>query len=156
MIGISIAKLRPEAILPAYAHGSDADAGMDLCAVERFVLYKDEPKLVRTGIAIQLPPGFEGQIRSRSGLALKYGVSVLNAPGTIDPSYRGEIGVILIWNGFKGNHKEDHCFYIEPGDRIAQLVISQYSPVVWNLVPILAETQRGEGGFGSTGVGSNA
>jgi len=101
--------------------------------------------LVPTGIAIALPEGFEGQIRPRSGLALKHGVTILNAPGTIDSDYRGEIGIILI------NHGEQ-IFRIERGDRIAQMIIAPFIRATWCPANILTETTRGNGGFGSTGI----
>ncbi len=131
--------------LPAYA--SEASAGMDLLAAT------DGPQsiapggrsVVATGIAIALPPGFEAQIRPRSGLALKLGVTVLNAPGTIDADYRGEIGVILI------NHGTE-TFAVERGMRIAQMIIAPVSRADWQEVPSLPESDRGDGGFGSTGL----
>jgi dUTP pyrophosphatase len=98
-VNVQIKKLR-DVPLPEYAHGPEEDAGFDLRAAEPVRLRKDVPTLVKTGLAIALPPGYEAQIRSRSGLALKEGLYVLNAPATIDPGYRGEIGVILVWNGF--------------------------------------------------------
>ena len=106
--------------IPAYSHGPAEDAGMDLYADETVYLRPNEPEVVKTGLFVELPPGCEAQIRSRSGLALKYGIVVLNSPGTIDPAYRGEIGVILCWNG----HKQvgDQPFLIEKGMRIAQMV----------------------------------
>lgn len=164
MVRIPIKLLYPDAQIPRYAHGSAEDAGLDLVAVERVVLWPHAPTLVKTGLAIALPPGFEAQIRSRSGLALKYGVQVYNAPGTVDPSYRGEIGVILAWNGYRGNWRDcrgveiqtgpDARFVVEPGDRIAQLVVTRYAPaemVVLAAGEELPDSVRGEGGFGSTG-----
>lgn len=122
-------------------------AGMDLRAVvsEPIVLGSLDRVIVKTGLFIALPAGFEAQVRPRSGLAAKKGVTVLNAPGTIDADYRGEIGVILV-----NLSKED--FTIENGDRIAQLVIAKYERADWNSVNELSETSRGSGGFGSTGV----
>lgn len=143
---IKIKKLHPNAIIPTYAHGPDEDAGMDLCAVENKILYKDFPTLIKTGLSIELPPGYEAQIRSRSGLALNRGIYVLNAPGTVDPGYRGEIGVVLCWNGFM--HGDGPT--VRTGDRIAQLVIARYEPVEWESGD-LSTTNRGDGGFGSTG-----
>ena len=136
--------------IPAYAHGADADAGMDLYADETVYLVPNEPLLVKTGLFIELPPGYEAQIRSRSGMALKQGVIVLNAPGTIDPSYRGEIGVILLWNGHRqvGNQS----LMIEKGTRIAQMVVSQYEEIEFETAEALSSTDRGTGGFGSTGA----
>ncbi len=131
--------------LPTYA--TDQSAGMDLTAAleEAIELAPGQRALVPTGISIALPPGYEAQIRPRSGLAIKYGVTVLNTPGTIDADYRGEIKVVLI------NHGQDE-FVIERGMRIAQMVIARHANVKWNVVKDLNETERGEGGFGSTGT----
>jgi dUTP pyrophosphatase len=120
-------------------------AGYDLCASKAVTIKSGEFEKVPTGIRISMPMGLEAQVRPRSGLAAKNGVTVLNAPGTIDSDYRGEICVILINHG-----KED--FVIEPGMRIAQLVFSQVTKVNFKQVDFLDETSRGEGGFGSTGV----
>lgn len=131
--------------LPFYA--TEHSAGMDLCAAitENLIIKPMERSLVPTGIAIALPEGFEAQIRPRSGLALKNGIVVPNSPGTIDADYRGEVCVILMNLG-----SED--FIITRGLRIAQMVIAQYTRALWNVVPELSDTQRGSGGFGSTGV----
>ena len=131
--------------LPSYE--TLLSAGMDLRAVtnEPIVLGTLERVIIKTGLFIALPGGYEAQVRPRSGLAAKKGVTVLNAPGTIDADYRGEIGVILV-----NLSKED--FTIENGDRIAQLVIAKYERADWNKVTELSETSRGSGGFGSTGV----
>lgn len=130
--------------LPSYA--TLASAGMDLKAVlaAPVSLAPLERKIIGTGLKIALPEGYEAQVRPRSGLAAKHGITVLNAPGTIDADYRGEIGVILV------NLSNDE-FTIEPGERIAQLVIAQYTQVKWFPVDQLDETERGKGGFGSTG-----
>lgn len=121
-------------------------AGLDLRAniKKAFYLNPFQRVLVPTGIKIALPDKFEGQIRPRSGLALKHGITVLNSPGTIDADYRGEIGVILI-------NLSDENFKIKPGDRIAQLIISNFTKVKWKLVKDLGESERGNSGFGSTG-----
>ena len=129
-------------ILPAY--GSEGAAGMDLVAAEESVLLPGEWTSVGTGLRLEIPPGFEGQVRPRSGLALKHGVTVLNTPGTIDADYRGEVRVILINHG-----KED--FRIEPGDRIAQVVFAEVTRVELERAGELEETERSSGGFGSTG-----
>lgn len=131
--------------LPTYA--TDKSAGMDLSAAleEAIELDAGERALVPTGLAIALPDGFEAQIRPRSGLALKHGVTVLNSPGTIDADYRGEIKVILI------NHGKEP-FVIERGMRIAQMVVERYETVAWDVVDDLEASERGEGGFGSTGT----
>ena len=130
--------------LPAYA--TQSSAGLDLKAVlaEAVTLGPLERKIVGTGLKIALPEGYEAQVRPRSGLAAKHGITVLNAPGTIDADYRGEIGVILV-------NLSNELFTIQPGERIAQLVVAQYSQVEWSPVESLDSTQRGEGGFGSTG-----
>ena len=130
--------------LPSYA--SVAAAGMDLRAnlSESFVLKSLERALVATGLFIELPIGFEAQIRPRSGLAFKNGLTVLNSPGTIDADYRGEIKVILV-----NLSKED--FIINDGERVAQMVIARHEQADWMQVAQLDETARGEGGFGSTG-----
>lgn len=120
-------------------------AGYDLCASEAVTLKAGEFEKVPTGIRISMPMGMEAQIRPRSGLAAKYGVTVLNAPGTIDSDYRGEICVILINHG-----KKD--FIIEPGMRIAQMVFAHVTQVAFEQVDTLDDTARGAGGFGSTGV----
>ncbi|RED48903.1 dUTP diphosphatase [Seonamhaeicola aphaedonensis] len=124
-----------------------ASAGMDLRAnIEEAITLKPlERTIVKTGLFIELPIGYEAQVRPRSGLAAKKGITVLNAPGTVDADYRGEIGVILV------NLSNDD-FTIENGERIAQLVIAKHERAEWNLVEILSETSRGEGGFGSTGI----
>lgn len=130
--------------LPHYE--TEASAGMDLRAnnEEAIVLKPLERAIVKTGIFIELPIGHEAQVRPRSGLAAKKGITVLNAPGTIDADYRGEIGVILV-------NLSNENFTVENGERIAQLVISKHERVEWQQVEKLEETSRGEGGFGSTG-----
>ena len=130
--------------LPKYE--TSGSAGMDLHAniPEQIVLKPMERSLVKTGLHIALPEGYEAQIRPRSGLAYKKGITVLNSPGTIDADYRGEIGVILV------NISEKN-FIIEDGERIAQMVIATYEKAAWKEVEVLSETKRGEGGFGSTG-----
>lgn len=131
-------------LLPDYA--TEGASGMDIRAnLETSVLIKPfERVLIPTGIFIQLPEGFEAQIRPRSGLAFKYGMTVLNSPGTIDSDYIGEIKILLI------NLSQEN-FLIENGERIAQMIISQYTKINWEQVEILTQTKRGEGGFGSTG-----
>lgn len=135
--------LHPDAILPRYAHGPEEDAGMDLHAVEEVVLEPGVPALVPTGLAIELPPGYEAQIRPRSGLALRHAITLPNAPATIDPGYRGEIRVILLNLGRTP-------YRVHKGDRIAQMVIARYEAIEW-VEAELSETRRGEGGFGSSG-----
>ena len=131
--------------LPAYATAQSA--GMDLRAnlAEPVVLHPLERRLIPTGLHIALPEGYEAQVRPRSGLALKHGLTVLNSPGTIDADYRGEIGVVLV------NLSQDD-FVVNDGERIAQLVIARYEQVALVPVEALDETERGEGGYGHTGV----
>ena len=140
---VSFKRLVPEAVLPAYAR--PGDAGMDLCSVESLVIPAGGRSLVRTGLKMALPAGYEAQVRPRSGLALKRGVTVLNTPGTIDEGYRGEIGVVLANFG-------DEDFRVETGDRIAQMVIAPVTRAEISETDELDATDRGEGGFGSTGV----
>ena len=131
--------------LPTYA--TEQSAGMDLSAAldEAIELDSGDRALIPTGLSIALPAGYEAQIRPRSGLALKNGITVLNSPGTIDADYRGEIKVLLI------NHGKE-AFTVERGMRIAQMVVERYETVGWEVVKDLEESDRGEGGFGSTGT----
>jgi len=140
---VKIRRLHPDATLPKYAHGPAEDAGLDLCAVAAATLEPGVPVLVPTGLAIELPAGFEAQIRPRSGLALKHAITLPNSPGTIDPAYRGEIGVIMLNLG-------QVPYRVSKGDRIAQMVIARYEAVEWAETE-LSDTARGEGGFGSSG-----
>ena len=130
--------------LPSYE--TSASAGLDIRAFieEKLTLSPGERKLIKTGLFLEIPEGYEAQVRPRSGLALKNGITVLNSPGTIDADYRGEIGVILI------NHSSE-IFEINSGDRIAQLVFAKVEQAVWFETESLNETERGHGGFGSTG-----
>lgn len=136
-------RIHPDAVLPQYAHPSDA--GMDLRSVDECVIPPGKRALVHTGLVMLLPPMYEGQVRSRSGLALKSGVMVLNSPGTVDSGYRGELGVILANFG-------DSDFKVAKGDRIAQLVIAPVTQPQVEETDIVDDTDRGSGGFGSTGV----
>jgi dUTP pyrophosphatase len=140
---IRIARLREDAVLPVYAHGPAEDAGLDLRAVEGVVLAPGKPQLVPTGLTIELPPGYEAQIRPRSGMALHHAITLPNSPATIDPGYRGEIRVILLNLG-------QHAYEIHAGDRIAQMVIARYEAIEWEEAE-LSPSQRGTGGFGSSG-----
>ena len=139
---LSFKRIHPDAVLPSYAHPSDA--GMDLRSVDTLALAPGQRALVHTGLVINLPPMYEAQVRPRSGLALKHGVTVLNTPGTIDSGYRGEIGVILINLG-------DGAFEIAKGDKIAQLVIAPVTQPEVVETDEVDDTDRGAGGFGSTG-----
>lgn len=138
---IRIKRLHADAHLPAYAHGPQEDAGLDLRSVERVVLEPGISQAVPTGIAIELPPGYEAQVRPRSGLGLKHSLTVNF--GTIDPGYRGEIRVIMFNLG-------KAPYSIEKGDRIAQLVIAKYEAIEWEETE-LSDSTRGAGGFGSSG-----
>ena len=140
---IRIKRLSEHARLPSYAHGPGEDAGMDLCAMEDALLEVGVAASVRTGLCIELPAGYEAQIRPRSGLALRHAVILPNAPGTIDPGYRGEIRVILLNLG-------KQPYRIHAGDRIAQMIVGRYEAVEWEEGE-LNDSERGAGGFGSTG-----
>jgi dUTP pyrophosphatase len=131
--------------LPNYE--TNASAGMDLRAyiTEAITLQPLGRAIIKTGLFVELPIGYEAQVRPRSGLAAKKGITVLNSPGTIDADYRGEIGVILV-------NLSSQDFIVENGERIAQLVIAKHERTEWTLVEELSETKRGEGGFGSTGI----
>ena len=136
-------KIHPDAVLPSYAHPSDA--GMDVRSVEDLVIAPWKRALVHTGLVMLLPPTYEAQVRPRSGLALKSGVTVLNTPGTIDSGYRGEVGVILANFG-------EADFQVKKGDKIAQIVIAPVTQPEIVETTEVDETDRGSGGFGSTGV----
>ena len=140
---VKFRKIDPAAILPSYAH--PGDAGMDVRSVEELVFEPGGRKLVRTGLVMMLPTGYEAQVRPRSGLALKNGVTVLNTPGTIDEGYRGEVGVILANFGAEP-------FRVEKGAKIAQIVIAPCTRAEIVETAEVDETARGAGGFGSTGV----
>lgn len=135
-------RIHPDAVLPAYAHPSDA--GMDIRSVADMMVPARGRALVPTGLVVLLPPLYEAQVRPRSGLALKHGITVLNTPGTIDSGYRGEIGVILF-------NSSDVDFQIKKGDRVAQVVIAPVIQPVIEEAQEIDETDRGAGGFGSTG-----
>lgn len=139
-------KIVNKSAYPTPAYATEKSAGMDLKAniSEPVVLGPLERAMIPTGLFIALPDGTEAQVRPRSGLAAKHGISVLNSPGTIDADYRGEIGVILV-------NLSNEPFVINPGERIAQMVVAKYEKVEWREVEVLDETERGAGGFGSTG-----
>ena len=136
-------RLCPDAVLPAYAH--PGDAGMDIRSVDDLEIAPGTRALVHTGLVMILPPGWEAQVRPRSGLALKHGVTVLNTPGTIDAGYRGEVGVILANFG-------NAPFAVKKGDRIAQVVVAPVTTAAIEETDVVDDTDRGGGGFGSTGV----
>ena len=145
MIEVKVKKLHPKAIVPRYM--TEHAAGMDLCTVadESVVLAPGERVLLPTGLAMEIPPGYEGQVRPRSGLALKKGIALVNSPGTIDADYRGEIGIIII------NHGSE-AVEIMPGDRVAQLIVAPVIRAALVEVDGLNDTGRNSGGFGHTGL----
>lgn len=132
---------------PIPSYETEQSAGMDLHAnIDASITLKPlERTIIKTGLFIALPPGFEAQVRPRSGLAAKKGITVLNSPGTVDADYRGEIGVILV-------NLSDEDFVIQDGERIAQMVIAKHERVTWQQMDVLNETERGASGFGSTGM----
>ena len=140
---VKFRRIDPSAALPSYAH--PGDAGMDIRSIEELVIEPGARSLVRTGLVMVLPPDYEAQVRPRSGLALKNGVTVLNTPGTIDAGYRGEVGVILANFG-------SEPFKVEKGSKIAQIVVAPCTRAEIEETVELDATERGEGGFGSTGV----
>jgi dUTP pyrophosphatase len=147
-LSVRIARIVPTTEdIPVPHYATEHSAGMDIhAAVQSDVsIAPGETALIPSGFCIEVPPGYEAQVRPRSGLALKHGVTVLNAPGTIDADYRGEVGVILINHG-------NQPFVVKRGDRIAQLVVAAHERVQWQTVAELGATARGEGGFGHTGV----
>jgi len=145
MIQVKFKKLHPKAVIPSYM--TEHAAGMDLCTMieSPVVLAPGERALLPTGLAMEIPPGFEGQVRPRSGLALKKGISLVNSPGTIDADYRGEIGIIII------NHGVEPVEFL-PGDRVAQLIIAPVTQATLVEADELNDSVRSSGGFGHTGV----
>ena len=145
MIKVKVKKLHPQAVIPAYM--TEHAAGLDLCTVIEapVVLAPGERTLLPTGLAMEIPPGFEGQVRPRSGLALKKGIALVNSPGTIDADYRGEIGIIII------NHGVESVEFL-PGDRVAQLIIAPVTQAILVEADDLNDSVRSSGGFGHTGV----
>jgi dUTP pyrophosphatase len=143
-VPVRIQRLSHGHALPLPEYATSGAAGMDVVSAEALILRPGSRVAVATGFAVAIPPGYEIQVRPRSGLALKFGIAVANTPGTIDSDYRGEVKVILV------NHSEDN-FPIARGDRIAQLVLAPVTLAAWEEVLVLDETVRGKGGFGSTG-----
>ena len=141
---ISVKKLKPNALLPQFATAHAAGMDISACIDEPITLQPHERAVIPAGFAIALPPGYEAQVRGRSGLAAKHGIMPANGVGTIDADYRGEVGVILL-------NTSNEPFTVEPNMRIAQLVVAKHETVEWKEVEILDETSRGEGGYGSTG-----
>ena len=142
---LSIVKLRDDAILPAYQTVGAAGADLHACLDEAVVLRPLERKVIPTGLALSIPEGFEVQIRARSGMSIKHGITMVNGIGTIDADYRGELGILLI-----NVSQED--FVIEPGMRVAQMVLARYEKAEWDQVDELDTTERGAGGYGSSGT----
>src|SRR5262245_16382593 len=148
---VSVQRLPHGADLPLPAYATVQSAGLDLMAAvaSEVTLAPGARQLIPTGLAIALPAGFEAQVRPRSGLALKHGITVLNSPGTIDADYRGEVQVLLINHG-------PAPFVVRRGDRIAQMVVAPVTQIAWSIVERLDETERGSGGYGSTGIAAVA
>ncbi len=148
---VFVQRLAHGADLPLPSYATAQSAGLDLMAAvgDEVTLAPGARQLIPTGLAIALPAGFEAQVRPRSGLALKHGITVLNSPGTIDADYRGEVQVLLINHGAQP-------FVIKRGDRIAQMVVAPVTQIAWNIVERLDETERGSGGYGSTGIAAVA
>lgn len=144
MIELRVTRLRPDAVLPARAHATDA--GLDLSACEALTIGPGERALVPTGIAVEIPTDHAGVVAPRSGIALRHGLSIVNTPGVIDAGYRGEVQVLLL------NTDRSETFTVEPGMRIAQLLVVPVTPVEIVEVTQLAESARGSSGFGSSGI----
>jgi len=142
MIKVKIKKIKDNAITPKYAY--QGDAGVDLHSTEEYILKPGERTLVSTGIKIAIPPGYEAQVRPKSGLALNHGISVVNTPGTIDAGYRGEVGILAI------NHGQEE-YKIEAGKKVAQMIFKKVEQAEFEEVAELDNTTRDQGGFGSTG-----
>lgn len=143
-MNVDIKRIRLSAQLPVYQTNGSAAADIAACLDSQVVLQPGERKIIPTGLSVQVPDGYEAQIRARSGLSSKYGISIANGIGTIDADYRGEVGVILINLG-------NEPFTVEPGMRIAQMAVVKCEQAVWHEVDVLDITERGKGGYGSTG-----
>ncbi len=143
MAKVKIKKLHEDAIIPEYAH--KGDAAMDVFSIETMLIAPMRRALVKTGISFEIPKGYEIQVRAKSGLALNEGITVLNGPGTVDSTYRGELGVILI------NHSSK-SYLVEKGKKVAQIVLNKVEEIKFKEVKDLKKTVRGTGGFGSTGL----
>lgn len=142
-VKVKVKKLNENAILPKYAH--DTDAGADITSIEDIEILSGETKLIKTGLALEIPTGYEVQVRPRSGLSLKTSLRIANAPGTIDSSYRGEVGIII-------DNIGKETIKINKGDKVAQLLIAPTPMMIFEEIDELSDTDRGKGGFGSTGV----
>ena len=146
VIPIKIKKLSPEAIIPNYAH--EGDAGMDVYSIEDVILKPGDRALIPTGLSFEIPRGFEIQVRPKSGLALKQGLTIVNTPGTLDSGYRGELGVILL-------NTSNAYYEVKKGEKIAQIILARYEEAKIEEVTELADSSRGEDGYGSTGLTNN-
>lgn len=144
-INIKIKKIKDKAILPSYQTVNSSGMDVSACIDKPIILEPMQRGIIPTGLAIELPRGYEAQIRARSGLSIKHGLTVINGVGTIDSDYRGEIGVLMI-------NLSNESFSVEPNMRVAQMVISKYETIHWEEVKSLDETSRGSGGYGSTGL----
>lgn len=144
-MNVQVLKIRETAMLPEYQTTGAAAADVHACLDEPMILQPMERKMIPTGIALAIPSGYEVQLRARSGLSIKHGITMVNGVGTIDSDYRGEVGVLMINLG-------QELFTVEPGMRIAQMVLSKYEQIEWQPVDVLDETVRGIGGYGSTGL----
>lgn len=142
---MDVVKLRDDAVLPVYQTAGAAGADLHACIDEPIVLQPLERRVIPTGLAMSIPEGYEVQIRARSGMSIKHGITMVNGIGTIDADYRGEVGALVINLG-------QEAFTIEPGMRIAQMVVAKYEVTGWNVVESLDETERGAGGYGSSGA----
>ncbi|MGY4893910.1 MAG: dUTP diphosphatase [Candidatus Saccharimonadota bacterium] len=142
---MDVVKLRDDAVLPVYQTAGAAGADLHACIDEPIVLQPLERRVIPTGLAMSIPEGYEVQIRARSGMSIKHGITMVNGIGTIDADYRGEVGALVINLG-------QEAFTIEPGMRIAQMVVAKYEVTGWNVVESLDETERGTGGYGSSGA----
>lgn len=145
MIKVKVTKLNSQALIPSYMSSGAAGCDIHACIDSKILVKPGERLAIPTGLSVEIPPGYEIQVRPRSGLAFKKGLTVINAPGTIDSDYRGEIKVLVVNLGSEGVD-------VSPNDRIAQMVLQQVSQIEWLEVENLSSTERGVGGFGSTGV----
>lgn len=144
-MNIDIVKLRDDAVLPAYQTVGAAGADLHACIDDPIILQPLERKMIPTGLAMSIPEGYEVQIRARSGMSIKHGITMVNGIGTIDADYRGEVAALVV-------NLSSEAFTIEPGMRIAQMVVAKYDVAVWNEVTALDDTERSVGGFGSSGA----
>lgn len=145
LMKIDVVKLRDDAILPVYQTAGAAGADLHACLDEPVTLQPLERKMIPTGLAMAIPVGYEVQVRARSGMSIKHGITMVNGIGTVDADYRGELGILIINLGHEP-------FTIEPGMRIAQMVVAKYETIGWNEVDELDKTERGTGGYGSSGA----